>query len=69
MLGYGWDWSWEEGTWAGFVDKESIRKGVGVVWVGPTKGRSFKLDFSSSFFWGGWVSEPKDTPFPLTNKG
>ena len=42
---------------------------TGGVWVGPTRGRSLKLDFPSAKFWvkiffflDGWVSEPNDLP-------
>ena len=42
--------------------------------MGPTKNRFFKLDFPSATFWvkivflGGWVSEPKDPPAPVTKQ-
>ena len=35
----------------GFVHEELTRKGEGDVWVGPTKGRLFKLDLPSAKFW------------------
>ena len=58
-------------TAPGFVCKEGIRNGGGSGWV-PQRGRLFKHDFPSAkfwvnFFWGGWISEPKDPP-PLVNR-
>ena len=41
-----------------------MKRGGGGVWVGPTEGHLFKIDFPSAKFFvknffGGWVSEPR----------
>ena len=67
----------------GVVCMDSIRGGGGGGGGSggvPQRGRLFKFDFPSAkfwvkFFWGGWISEPKDAPpsykqsLPVTSGG